>query len=295
MLRKKEGFEGQRAIVLPRQILKDHCTSNPLISGAYITDIGYYPKAKFHYRERPHGSDQNIIIYCVEGKGWVTINGKETEYLAPGNFVIVPTGVPHKYAADEKNPWSIYWMHFKGDLTKKMIATFKFQPGDHVGYVSFQENRLRLFEDMYTNLEMGYGYDNLSYANMCLYYYLSTFLFADNYNMTAKKQSQSTINQSISFMKNHIDEMLTLADMASSVNLSASHFSFIFKKATGFPPIEYFNHLKVQKACQYLLFTELRIKEIAIRLGLIDHYYFSRMFAKVIGMSPATYRAKRIS
>ncbi|MBC7626240.1 MAG: helix-turn-helix transcriptional regulator [Ferruginibacter sp.] len=56
--------------------------------------------------------------------------------------------------------------------------------------------------------------------------------------------------------------------------------------------MEYFNHLKIQKACQFLLFTKLRIKEISIELGIEDHYYFSRLFHKVMGVSPVCYRKK---
>jgi len=89
--------------------------------------------------------------------------------------------------------------------------------------------------------------------------------------------------------------MLTLKEIAEGVNLSGSHFSFIFRKKTGFSPIEYFNHLKVQKASQFLLFTDLRIKEIADKLGIKDPYYFTRMFTKLMGVSPATYRTKRVS
>jgi len=148
---------------------------------------------------------------------------------------------------------------------------------------------------MYSNLEMGYSNDKLCYANMCLPHFLSSFIFKENYNLSPRKQSKNQINQSINYMKQHIDEMLSLQKMAASINLSASHFSFVFKKNTGFPPIEYFNHLKVQKACQYLLFTDLRIKEIADKLGIEDPYYFSRMFTKVIGVSPGTYRANGIS
>src|SRR6185503_17455696 len=136
--------------------------------------------------------------------------------------------------------------------------------------------------------------DKLCYANMCLPHFLSSFIYKENYNLSPRKQSKNQINQSINYMKQHIDEMLSLQKMAASINLSASHFSFVFKKNTGFPPIEYFNHLKVQKACQYLLFTDLRIKEISQELGIEDQYYFSRMFTKVMGISPNEYREKRI-
>lgn len=294
MLRKKEGFAGQRAIVLPRPILTKYCSTNPLVAGAYITDIGYYPKAKFHYRERTHGSDQHILIYCCEGNGTAQIK-KEGYELNPGDFIMIPQGVAHHYSADEKSPWTIYWIHFKGNITRNILNTFHSKNNSYKGSVDYQDSRVRLFEDMYSNLEMGYSNDNLCYANMCLQHFLTSFIFNDNYNVADKKQSIDTINVSVSYMQQHIHEMIALKTMAQSVNLSASHFSSLFRKKTGFPPIEYFNHLKVQKACQYLLFTELRIKEIADKLGIEDQYYFSRMFTKLMGMSPVAYRTKRIS
>ncbi len=294
MLRKKEGFAGQRAIVLPRTILAKYCSSNALIAGAYITDIGYYPKAKFHYRERVHGCDQHILIYCCEGKGSLQIK-KELYQLNPGDFIIIPQGVAHNYSADETTPWTIYWIHFKGNITNSILKTFQLKNNSYKGFVDYQDSRIRLFEDMYSNLEMGYSNDNLCYANMCLQHFLTSFIFNDNYNLADKKQSISTINSSIIYMQQHIYEMIPLQVMAQAVHLSASHFSFLFKKKTGFPPIEYFNHLKIQKACQYLLFTDLRIKEIADKLGIEDQYYFSRMFTKLMGISPVAYRTKRIS
>jgi AraC-like DNA-binding protein len=91
-------------------------------------------------------------------------------------------------------------------------------------------------------------------------------------------------------MQDHIDKNLTLADLAGHVNYSASHYSFRFRHKTGFSPIEYFSHLKIQKACQYLQFTDLRIKEIACKVGLNDAYYFTRLFGKTMGFSPKEYR-----
>src|SRR4051812_39712352 len=119
--KKKEGFQGQKAIVIPRKILANQCVKNPIIHSLYITDIGYYPKAKYHYRERPHGADQHILIHCFEGSGNAKIN-KESYNITPGDFLFVPMKTPHFYCADENNPWTIYWIHFKGEASDSIIS-----------------------------------------------------------------------------------------------------------------------------------------------------------------------------
>ena len=79
MEHKKDGFINQRAIVLP-QAIKEILIHNELTSLLYVTDIGYYPHAAGHYRTRHEGAEQNILIYCTEGKGWFSING--VRYIA---------------------------------------------------------------------------------------------------------------------------------------------------------------------------------------------------------------------
>jgi len=132
------------------------------------------------------------------------------------------------------------------------------------------------------------------YANMCLWHFLTTFLYNDKYDTSGKLNNKDATDIAIDFLGKNIDKVLSLEEIAKEVYLSPSHFSYLFKKKTGFSPIEYFNHLKVQKACQYLLFTNLRIKEISQELGIEDQYYFSRMFTKVMGIAPNEYREKRI-
>jgi AraC-like DNA-binding protein len=93
-------------------------------------------------------------------------------------------------------------------------------------------------------------------------------------------------------MQDHVNTMIRLDDLSSFAKLSTSHFSAIFRAKTGYSPIEYFNQLKVQKACQYISFTAMSIKNIALTLGIEDQYYFSRMFTKLMGTSPNEYRKK---
>ncbi len=291
-IKKQDGFEGQKMIVIPRQILHSRCATNELINSLYITDIGYYPKAKFHFMERQNGVDQFILIYCHEGNGQVIIDNKVSKMEAD-EYIIIPAKSPHAYQADEKAPWSIYWIHFKGNLSGK-IAAHLFQQGGTKRFLRFKEKSIELFNEIYQQLEKGYSNDNLAFANMCLWHFFSSFLFNDKCGPSGKLNYKDAIDIAIDFLSKHTEKTLTLESIALEVNLSPSHFSYLFKKKTGFSPMEYFNHLKVQKACQYLIFTKLRIKEISQEVGIEDQYYFSRMFTKVMGLSPNEYREKRI-
>lgn len=87
VLRKKEGFAGQRSVVLPRKILTELCANTPSVDRLYITDIGYYPKAQYHYRQRVHGSDQHILIYCVEGNGSAQVMKKKYQLQPWWSFI----------------------------------------------------------------------------------------------------------------------------------------------------------------------------------------------------------------
>jgi AraC family transcriptional regulator of arabinose operon len=104
-MKKEDGFPGQISFVIPDRILA-LVKENPLINDLYITDIGYYPQAKHHFRERPIGSSQFILIYCVEGKGEIRLNDT-SHSVSADNFFIIPAGISHAYHSDEQNPWSI--------------------------------------------------------------------------------------------------------------------------------------------------------------------------------------------
>ena len=293
-LRKREGFEGQKLIVLPKKIMTEFLIKDPVTRQIYITDIGHYPKAKFHYVERSGGISQHIIIYCVEGRGWIEIDKKRME-INPSQFIAIPAGTAHKYAANEKDPWTIYWIHFKGEIAAFIVDLLLQKSRNYKPELIYNENRMKLFEDIYSNLEKGYGQDNLRYVNMIFYHFLSSLLYEDKFSLVDNKKEDDIIARTIAFMQKKIHEIVSLQEFADFARLSVSHFSAIFRERTGYSPIEYFNHLKVQKACQYLLLTHLTVKEIANQLGIDDQYYFSRMFSKLMGHSPIEYRKRNKS
>lgn len=289
--RKKDGFKGQKAIVLPGKIVQS-CEEAPLIKNLFVTDIGFYPKAKFHYRKRSAGISQHILIYCVDGKGWVKLDDQEYD-VKSGQYFVVPAETAHQYGSNEADPWSIYWLHFKGVSANDYTEQLTKNKTQFVASVNFSEERMRLFNFMYTTLENGYSADNLGYINSCLWYFLSSFCYDDIFHVPSHKAEKDAIDLSIEFMQRNIEQTLSLRELAAEAHISPSHYAALFKKKTGYPPLEYFNHIKVQKACQYLHFTNLQIKEIAYKVGICDPYYFSRFFSNIMGLSPLEYRNKR--
>ena len=288
---KKDGFINQRAIVLPQSI-KEIMAQNELTRLLYVTDIGYYPQANGHYRTRNKGSEQHILIDCTEGRGWISIHGTRTE-LNKGQFFIIEAGVPHTYAASESDPWSIYWLHFTGEKSHLFQSIYnKVHSIDDSPEARFKD-RLLLFEEIFQNLEMGYSMENLEYTTLCLWHFIASFRFISQYREVNKHRRGDVIQDAIKYMKSHVEQKLSLDEIAGHIGYSPSYFGQIFLQKTGQTPCNYLCQLKIQRACQLLDFSELRIKQIAEELGFYDQYHFSKTFFKHIGETPTQYRKRR--
>jgi len=292
-IKRRDGFEGEKLISLPDQVWKNAIKANPFLGNLYITHIGYFPKAAYHYRERRNGCADNILIYCLRGKGWYSIKNKRFD-VSVNQFFIIPATKEHiRYGADEKDPWTIHWIHFSGNDMDTFNQGFGIGLFDGPQQIIFNEKGLELWDTMYNSLEMGYSTENLSITNLCLYHFIATFLFPPKYADEKKQSAKDLINETIHFMHSRLADKLTIEDLALKNQLSASHFTYLFRKGTGMAPLEYFIHLKLQKACLLLGTNNIKIKNVAADLGYDDPYYFSRLFKKYMKVSPEQYRASR--
>jgi AraC-like DNA-binding protein len=281
--------QGRQRIEISKTIIKSRIQNNAFLKHLYVNSLGYYPKAKGHFTHRKNGLPENFLFYCVDGTGWYSI-GKQRFEVAPNEFFILPQNVEHSYGSSEDNPWSIYWIHFGGEslpMFNEMSVVQKHFKPEHV---KDKGDILSLFSKICKTLELGYSIDNLMFVNMCLYQFISLFLYNSKHYPVEHQGRVDFVDTVILFMQQQINENITLKELCSHFNYSPSRFSSLFKKKTGYAPIDYFIQMKMQKASQQLDFTDRSIKDIALSMGFDDPYYFSKRFRKVIGVSPQKYR-----
>jgi len=287
LTKRRDGFVGEKQINVPKSILNKFVRRTTFLDSLYITHIGYFPNASYHYRERRKGSDDYILLYSLGGKGYIENSSGKME-LNPNQFIIIPPQLFHRYQADLENPWTLYWVHFSSNKLKEFNEDFKsdrfYQPTN----LHYNQKILDVWAQMFASLADGYNTSTIAYANLCLYRFLSFFLFPDK-KYSLEEQSDP-LDQSIIFMRKNIEKRLTTEDIAQRFQYSSSHYTAIFKRKTGMSPIDYFIRLKIHFACQLLTQTDLKIKEIADRIGYDDPYYFSRLFKQVMGQSPKAYK-----
>ncbi|MBB3187375.1 AraC family transcriptional regulator [Microbacter margulisiae] len=294
MAKLKNGFLGERAIILPPTIIEE-LKKDTLGSLLYITDIGYYPKANYHFRKRTQDeANQFVLIYCIAGSGWFEIEGIKQK-VNPEHFFILPKGKAHSYGCNTKDPWTIYWLHFDGEK-----AGFFSEGLDTPIHIAIQkdsriEERLHLFEEIFTTLKNGYSKNNLDYSTAILFHFLGSLKFLGAYrdNFLANQNQTDMITETIHFMREHLYQKISLKEIADYVGLSVSHFASVFQKKTGYAPLNYFSQLKIQQACQFLDFSDMKISQISMTIGFSDPLYFSRVFSKTMGISPTEYRNKK--
>ena len=289
--KKRDGFAGELLISIPQNVLAGAIQKGQILPHQlYVSHIGYFPKALYHYCQRPQGCVDNILFYRVQGKGYYTLDG-HTFTLNPNQYVIVPaTDKPLVYWSDTEDPWSIYWVHFTSDALQAFNRAYHIVPEQGPQYIPHNEKGIRIWEEMYENLSRGYSPENLMNTNLCLYHLIATFVFSQQQNQNSSSPEKAIIRETIDYMKNNLDKTIRIEDFADLNKYSVSHFSKLFRLTTGMSPIEYFIHLKMQKACQLLYTEDSRVKQIAALLGYDDPYYFSRLFKKYMNTSPGTYR-----
>ena len=93
----------------------------------------------------------------------------------------------------------------------------------------------------------------------------------------------SPLSDAIAYVETHLNQQITVQQMAEAAGYHVSHFTRLFQSRMGIQK-------KTETATQLLTSTDLSIASIADSLGFGSQFYFSNFFKKQTGMTPSSYR-----
>jgi AraC family transcriptional regulator of arabinose operon len=282
-----EGFAGQVIHVLPRaiQVLLER---HSLLKGLHATRAGYFPNAGGHCLIREQGIDEAILILCLEGAGWHLDHRGRRVPVSAGSAVLIPPGLRHAYGADAHSPWTISWVHFRGAEMTEWISLLG--SVRKIRLLKSGHEAQAALESLLQDYAGGFALANLIGAASVLRYALARLHSGSRTHSGKDFPADDRIEDIAQWMKRHLGEACSLAQMARQAGLSVPHFMTLFRARMGTSPAHYFLRLKMQRACHLLDTTALPVKMVADQLGIPDPYYFSRIFRKIMGVSPRRYR-----
>jgi AraC family transcriptional regulator len=121
--------------------------------------------------------------------------------------------------------------------------------------------------------------------------------FLSRYGVTQQSPGEVTgglspykLRRTIAYIKDHLEQDLSLATLAAVGEMSPAHFSRLFKQATGLPPHQYVLRCRMERAKQLLAETDLPLIEIALQVGRADQSHFTALFRTHFALTPKAYR-----
>ncbi|SDO82607.1 AraC family transcriptional regulator [Pseudomonas jinjuensis] len=275
---------GSLRLLLP-PALRQKLANHPLSRDLYPTSLGHYRRALHHQMSREQ-HDDHLLIYCSEGRGVLQVEGGQEWPVGCGDLIWLPPGMAHAYRADEQAPWTISWVHLCGDSAAwlRRAAGYDEAPLRHWGV---QHALLNGFAQLLEARHSGYRFQPFLLAASRLRSLLCQLPL-----LRPLREGGLDLDGLHAHMRENLHARLDLAQLAAFCNLSKFHFVNRYRAATGRTPIQHFLHLKIEYACQLLDSSGHSIAQVAEALGYDDSYYFSRLFSKVMGMSPSAYRQR---
>ncbi len=98
------------------------------------------------------------------------------------------------------------------------------------------------------------------------------------------------LRHTTAYIKDHLEQALTLAQLAAVAQTSPAHFARLFRHATGVAPHQYVLTCRMEQAKRLLVETDMPLSEIALQIGCADQSHFTALFRKYVALTPKTYR-----
>jgi len=268
--------------------------------GLYITTVGYtkidanqtYPVAGNHPKSHIFNwnsgriLDGYYIVFISKGFGFFESAGGVARNIKSGDCFLLFPGIWHRYKPNIESGWEEYWIGFKGSYANELMK--KFDSQDPFVAAGLNYNLLRLFHTLIEQVQQAASGYHQMIAGIALQ------IVGLIYTITKNKQDGMTsshfIEEAKFLFRETIQDPDSLEDILKKLPVSYSKLRKDFKALTGESPNQYLLNLRLDKAKELLVNTNLSVSEIAYQTGFGSASYLSKIFKAKIGSPPKDYR-----
>ncbi|WP_286841777.1 MULTISPECIES: helix-turn-helix transcriptional regulator [Sphingobacterium] len=250
------------------------------------------------------------IHYVSEGEAAIIVND-EVIKLRPGHLYLTPAYAHHSYDCSDK--LSLYYIHIyenpeirssifdrytfpkeiKSDQLLETVIQhlYALNPGRELKIYDPKsyDNSIELMKNM--ALQTASPFARASENQAIIHLLMSRFLSEATNKIP---QVEKRLLRVLDYIDENIHHPISIEQLANQIFISKDHLIRLFKKHINTTPVNYINQKKIEKAQLMMLVEEDNIQQLCFRLGFENISYFNRLFKKLTGETPMSYK-RRIS
>lgn len=264
----------------------DQLEPNPF----FLCDFGIQKRNEesYYYHNLNRGNYEGFVFqYTLHGCGIYEEEGLKYQLTEQSAFL---TPVPYNscyYFSDEYDrDWEFFYLHFQGTAAKTLYEKIHKLYGNCF-FLDRHSTSVQLFMKEYEEVQAGKLYGRYE-GSLFLYTFLISLL--KDLETPYQAQKNQYVEQALFFLKRDFSTEVSLNQLAEQLGISTEHLSRLFKEQTGFTLMAYLTNLRMDKAIYLLRNSEESIVNIGKACGYASGNYFSKVFLKMMGVTPSVYR-----
>lgn len=251
--------------------------------------LGWHECNRLYGISRPNGSDEFLLIFTVSGEGEL-ITEEKTYTLSPSSVAIIMPNVMNEYRTKGDKLWEFYWMHPTGAASERILRYLMQQLKASQAAVASMP--VHVYGDIFESI---LAFENEAQQKMKIFEYVSRILCRLCRDMEESHTPHRRVSEQVmDYIGANYGKKIKIKDIAASSYLSIQHMIKTFREETGYTPHAYLNHVRLSKARELIVFTELPISAVADAVGFAQTSNFIVRYKEKYGVTPGDERKKSL-
>jgi AraC-like DNA-binding protein len=251
-----------------------------------------------------HSHDGIEVIFVLHGATAYEFNAGKSVEVPGGHFLIIPSRSVHRGAHDVRMPSTICGLVLDSEPSRQRRNTPFTRADLHwmAGHFTRAASTVHPFNREIKHVIARLTHEKEAFKSnlpdpvvqATLRSLACTAILEAARQLTTRRAPGPTelVDAAAAYLRNHYQEPIQMPDLVRHLGFSRARMFQLFKSGLGLTPNDYLQRVRVEKAQELLRNTRKPVTQIALDTGFSSSQYFSTVFRRYTGQTPARYREK---